>query len=305
MRRKNHIVVVDGKNLLWRNADAFNELSVHLEGEEVNIGGMYGFICGLLRIHSKYKGRVIVAWEGTKNFRFDLYPNYKNKSYMSPEQKELYEEVKNNEGRLNELLSFSGIKQFYGIGCECDDVMGTIVRKASEKNLNSIIYTGDSDLRQLVSDKVLVVSPGRGKEVVYDSKAVKERHGVVPKKLPLLKALAGDHSDNIPGLKGVGEKTAALLVSHYKTLANIINASDPGNKCVEDWPVPDRFRNIVWDGRNDVALFLTLTKIRTDVKMKLVPVCKDKQEVVRLLKEYEFRSLSSAADLLELTTMGK
>lgn len=300
--RKNHIIIIDGKNLLWRNADAFSELTAYVDGEDISTGGMYGFVAGLIRIHARYRGRVIVAWEGKNNFRFDLYPQYKNRDKRTKDQTELAEEVRDNEGRLVEFLSFAGVRQFYGVGCEADDVMGTIATTAKKKGLNSIIYTGDSDLRQLVDSNVLVASPGRGKDVLYDSKAVKEKHGVVPKRLPILKALSGDASDNIPGLQGVGEKTAASLVSLYGSLGAINIAANIFES--NDWPVANRFKEIIWNGRKDSELFLKLTTIKTDAKLKAVPVCKDKKEVVRLLKAYKFRSLSSAAELLEIMTLG-
>lgn len=300
--RKNHIVIIDGKNLLWRNADAFSELTAYVDGEDINTGGMYGFVAGLIRIHARYRGRVIIAWEGKNNFRFDLYPQYKNRDKRTKEQFELAEEVKGSEGRLNEFLSFAGVRQFYGVGCEADDVMGTIAIAAKKKGLNSIIYTGDSDLRQLVDSNILVASPSRGGDIVYDKVKVKQKHGVIPGRLPILKALAGDSSDNIPGLTGIGEKTAASLVSLYGSLgainiaANILESND--------WPVSNRFKEIVWNGRKDSELFLKLTTIKTDAKLKAVPVCKDKKEVIRLLKEYKFRSLSSAAELLEIMSLG-
>jgi DNA polymerase-1 len=301
--RKNHIVIIDGKNLLWRNSDAFSELTAYVDGEDINTGGMYGFVAGLIRINARYRGRVIVAWEGKNNFRFDLYPQYKNRDKKTKDQSELAEEVRENEGRLVEFLSFAGVRQFYGVGCEADDVMGTIATTAKKKGLNSIIYTGDSDLRQLVDSNVLVASPGRGGDIIYDSKAVKRKHGVVPKRLPILKALSGDNSDNIPGLSGIGDKTAASLVSLYGSLKSINIAANPEMKS-EDWPVAERFKEIVWNGRNDSELFLKLTTIKIDAKLKSVPVCKDKKEVVRLLKAYKFRSLSSAAELLSIMDLG-
>lgn len=301
--RKNHIVIIDGKNLLWRNADAFSDLTAYVDGQDINTGGMYGFVAGLIRINARYRGRVIISWEGKNNFRFDLYPQYKNRDKRTKDQNELAEEVRENEGRLVEFLSFAGVRQFYGIDCEADDVMGTIAITAKDKGLNTIIYTGDSDLRQLVDSNILVASPGRGKDVLYDSKAVKEKHGVTPKRLPILKALSGDSSDNIPGLQGVGEKTAASLVSLYGSLGAINTAANPEMKS-DDWPVAERFKEIIWKGRKDSELFLKLTTIKTDAKLKMVPVCKDKKEVVRLLKMYKFRSLSSAAELLEIMSLG-
>lgn len=313
-KRTNHVTIVDGRNLLWRNADAFSELSAHVDGEDINTGGMYGFTAALLRVKARYRGRIIVAWEGSNNFRFDLYPDYKKKrgeEERTPEQEELIQEVRASEGRLNELLSAAGVRQYYGIGCEADDVMGTIATVANRKNLNVTIYTGDSDLRQLCRPGIVVASPGRGKDVVYDARAVKEKHGVRPERLPLLKALAGDSSDGIPGLPGIGEKTAAALVSLYGSLPAINTAASFGTfhnskklSGGDDWPVAERFKKIVWEGREQTKLFLELTKIRTNVKLKPVPIDQDKKEVIRLLNLYKFRSLSSASELLEIMGLG-
>ena len=120
--------IVDGKNLLWRNADAFSDLTTHVDGEEIRTGGMYGFVSGLLRIRSKYRGPVIVAWEGTDNFRMRLWPEYKRKRVedATPAQEELSREVVASEGRLNELLSHAGVRQYYGVECEADDVIATL-----------------------------------------------------------------------------------------------------------------------------------------------------------------------------------
>lgn len=311
---KNHVTIVDGRNLLWRNADAFSDLSAYVDGEDVNTGGMYGFVAALLRVRARYRGRVIVAWEGTNNFRFDLYPDYKKKrgeAERTTAQEDLIQEVRSSEGRLNELLSFAGVRQYYGVDCEADDVMGTIALIAKKKGLNVVIYTGDSDLRQLAMPGILIASPGKGKDVVYDSKAVRKRHGVRPERLPLLKALAGDSSDGIPGLPGIGEKTAAALVSLYGSLQAINNAASFGvlhnSKKLsggDDWPVADRFKKIVWDGREQTELFLKLTTIKTNAKLKPVPIDKDRKEVIRLLNAYKFRSLSSASELLEIMGLG-
>lgn len=312
--KKNHVTIVDGRNLLWRNADAFSELSAHVDGEEINTGGMYGFVAALLRVKARYRGRVIVAWEGSNNFRYQLFPDYKKKrgdSERTKDQEELIQEVRASEGRLNELLSAAGVRQYYGIDCEADDVMGTIALACRRKNLNVTIYTGDSDLRQLARPGILIASPGKGKDIVYDANAVLERHGVRPERLPLLKAMAGDSSDGIPGLPGIGEKTAAALVSLYGSLSAINTAASFGVlhnakklSAGDDWPVAERFKQVVWDGRDQTALFLQLTTIRTNVKLKPVPVDRDRKEVIRLLNAYKFRSLSSASELLEIMGLG-
>lgn len=304
--------IVDGKNLLWRNADAFSELTAHVDGEELRTGGMYGFMAGLLRIRSKYRGPVLVAWEGTDNFRMKLWPDYKRKRVedATPAQEELSREVEASEGRLNELLSHAGVRQFYGIGCEADDVIATLAVALQSKGHEVTIYTGDSDLRQLARTGITIAAPGwrSGGDKLYDYQAVVERYGVRPRQLATLKALAGDSSDGIPGLPGIGEKTASVLVATFGTLKTVVDyarGADVHEMMAERWPVAERFRDVVKANADKAELFLKLTTVKTDARLKRVPVRFDRDEVVRLLQAYKFRSLSSAAELLEILRLGR
>jgi DNA polymerase-1 len=306
------VTIVDGKNLLWRNADAFSELTAHVDGEEIRTGGMYGFVAGLLRIRSRYRAPIIVAWEGTDNFRFKLWPDYKRKRVedATPAQEELSREVVASEGRLNELLSYAGVRQYYGIECEADDVIATLATVLHGNDVEVLIYTGDSDLRQLAAPGITIIAPGYGGagDKVYDYAAVAERYGVRPRQLPTLKALAGDTSDGIPGLPGIGEKTAATLVETFGHMDAIIAcacALPLDSTHAERWPVAARFRDIVKRDAAKAKLFLQLTKVKTDVRVKPVPRALDREQVIRLLKAYKFRSLSSAAELLEIMRLGQ
>lgn len=307
--------IVDGKNLLWRNADAFSELSAHVDGEELRTGGMYGFVSALLRIRSKFRAPILVAWEGadkSANFRLKLWPDYKRKRVedATPAQEELSREVEASEGRLNELLSHAGVRQFYGVECEADDVIATLAIALQGKGHEVTVYTGDSDLRQLARKGITIVSPGfRGAgDKVYDMKAVRERYGVRPSQLAALKALAGDSSDGIPGLPGIGEKTASSLVAAYGTVKAVIDHArwaSVDEAAAEHWPVAERFRDVVMQGADKAELFLKLTTVKTDARLKRVPVRFDRDEVVRLLQAYKFRSLSSAAELLDILRLGR
>lgn len=304
--------IVDGKNLLWRNADAFSELTTNVDGEEIRTGGMYGFVAGLLRIRSKYRAPVIVAWEGTDNFRLKLWPDYKRKRVedATPAQEELSREVVASEGRLNELLSHAGVRQYYGVGCEADDVIATLATTLRAKRCEVVIYTGDSDLRQLVGPGITIAAPGfrGGGETLYDVQAVIARYGVRPRQLPDLKALAGDSSDGIPGLPGIGEKTASALVATFGTLKTVIDyarGADVHASMAERWPVAERFRDVVKREAEKAELFLQLTRVKTNVRVRPVPVMHDRDEVIRLLRTYKFRSLSSAAELLDILRLGR
>ena len=299
------VTIVDGKNLLWRNAEAFSELSAYVDGEELRTGGMYGFVAALLRVRSRYRAPVLIAWEGENNFRLKLWPQYKAKriEHKTPAQEELAREVVASEGRLNELLSHAGVRQYYGVNCEADDVMATLARVLRKASFEVVLYTGDSDLRQLAGPGVTIAAPGFGGagDTLYDFHKVRERYGVTPRQLPALKALAGDPSDGIPGLPGVGEKTAAALLAAFGTIDKAIVFAKMRDR---DWPVADRFKSVISAGADMARLFLQLTTVKTDVKLKPVPVATNRDEVIRLLKAYKFRSLSSAAELLDIMRLG-
>jgi 5'-3' exonuclease len=188
-------------------------------------------------------------------------------------------------------------------------VIATLAVALQRKGHEVTIYTGDSDLRQLARTGITVAAPGfrSGGDKLYDYHAVVERYGVRPRQLATLKALAGDSSDGIPGLPGIGEKTAAQLVATFGHLDGVIahaRGADVHADMAERWPVAARFRDIVKAGADKAELFLKLTTVKTDVRLKRVPVVFDRDEVVRLLRAYKFRSLSSAAELLEVLRLG-
>lgn len=299
------ILVLDARHLLWRTADAFSDLSAVVDGEEMGTGGVYGFLSIALRVHNRYGGRVFVAWEGRTNFRDRLFPKYKrHDEERPPEIVETIEDMARQEAALIEILSAFGVRQFRGVDHEADDVIGTIAETYRGKTI--VVYTGDSDLRQLVDDRVFVVAPtthgrGKGKDVLYDHAAVVARHGVEPRFIAQLKALSGDSSDAIPGVPGVGPKTAALLLNHYGSLGDVIRGASGDDA----WPSTPRIRSLVRANATNVALYYKLTKIRTNAKTEAIPPTRDQAHAVKLLRRYKFASLVAPAELHSLTRMGR
>lgn len=307
-------IIVDGKNLLWRASSAYSELSLMIDGERVRTGAMYGFVAALLRLGQRYRAPVIVAWEGGDNFRIKLWPDYKRKRAEEVERdlqlQEIFDEVKRTEGLLNEFLSYAGVRQYYGVGCEADDVIATVCTRLRKRSYDVVIYSGDSDLRQLVKDddplrgelgSVFVVAGGRSRGIsgdfMYDEKRVRERHGVEPFQIPLLKALGGDNGDGIPGLPRIGEKTAAKLISHYGTLEAIVKAA---REEADDWPVPKSLQQTVAEGEEKVKLFLQLTIVLRNAEMKTVPVAQDAEQIEHLLRRFRFHSFLATAEFKSL-----
>jgi 5'-3' exonuclease len=304
---KADVLVLDGRHLLWRTSDAFRDLTAEVNGSTIATGGIYGFLSVALRIHNRYGGKTFVAWEGRTNFRTALYPKYKKRhEERSGDELELIKEMAIQERLLIELLSVMGVRQFRGINYEADDVIGTIAKLHMDRN-TVVIYTGDSDLRQLVTNSVLVVAPttqgkNRGQDVVYDADKVEEKHGVPPYLVAQLKALSGDSSDNIPGVPGVGPKTAAILLQHYGSLRGVLRGAFEDDD--RDWPSTQRFRQLVKKHVNEVVLYHKLTKISTNARTEMISAARDRNEVVRLLMLYKFRSLCGPGELYGLMKMG-
>ncbi len=295
-------LILDGRHLLWRTSDAFRELSAEVEGKQTGTGGVYGFLSTAMRIHNRYGGRTVVAWEGTGNFRLDLYPTYKDK-HLAPdaERVAVISEMTLQERILRKILTSLGVDQYKGDGCEADDVIGRLAADPASQKV--VIYSGDSDLRQLVNGRVTCVSPGysSGPDMVYDEAAVLKRHGVPPKLLAQLKAIAGDNSDKIPGAKGIGAVTAAKVLNHYGSLKKTLQAAEEG---AEDWPDTTRRRALIAEHADNVRLFYKLTRIRENMPWKRKSGLRDQKAVLARFLELKFRSLSYPAELQALLALG-
>lgn len=194
------------------------------DGSVVN--AVYGFGTMLLRLIGDLKPTyVAVAFDRPKpTFRKKLFEGYQAKRPKMDE--ELSEQIP----KVHDLIASFGIPIFEVDGFEADDVIGTIAKHAEKDGIDQvIIVTGDRDILQLVEDeKILVWMPTKGlsEAKLYDEKAVVERMGVVPDKIPDYKALAGDPSDNYPGVPGIGPKTAVTLLTKYKSIEKILKTKE-------------------------------------------------------------------------------
>ena len=308
-RYRPHLVLVDGRHMLYRAADVGHALTVEREdGALVPVGGIYGFLNMLLKLKRRYTGAVSVAWEGRQNFRHVLYPDYKRKAPAKTEgeaerNREFMTGLQFQEEYLRAILSKLGVRQFSGVGGEADDVLGTLVtgltRLDGERTIG--IYTGDSDLRQLVSKQVRVIAPmPKGKDKVYDCEAVWVKHDCRPGSIPLLKALAGDSSDNIPGIPGVGDKTAAKLIREYGELDEIIASAESIN---DDWILSERFRGLVLKHREVLPLYLNLTTIRCGIRLIPHEVDFKPMEARHLMSVLKFKRLLERGPFTDLTRL--
>lgn len=305
--RASHLII-DGRHMLYRTSDAFKDLSVSIGGEEQGTGGLYGFLNVALRVFRRYGGCVHVAWEGkrSRNFRRTLYPDYKKRTEPDEETKQFLADMARQEVRLRAVLRAIGVRQYEGADCEADDVLAEV---ASWYSGRRIIYTGDSDLRQLVDydedndDGITVVSPGfKGADVVYDAKKVLEKHGVPARRLADLKALAGDTSDGIPGLRGIGPKTAAQLVNAFGSVERVIKAAKSDS---EVWPVAKRFRPQVVAEAESIRLFKKLTTVQPGRAIRHIERKRDQARVMAYFGMYQFRSMLAPSELYDIMRMGE
>lgn len=281
---KEKLVVIDSNAIIHRAFHALPPLTTK-DGTLTNV--VYGFALTLLSVLEKIKPDYIAATFDLKGptFRHRKFKDYKATRKKAPD--ELYQQIP----LVKDLVRAFNIPIFELKGFEADDLIGTIVKNPDiNGNLEKVIVTGDMDALQLVDKNVKVFTLRRGitDTVIYDQKKVKERYQLRPDQLIDYKALRGDPSDNIPGIKGVGEKTATDLLIKYKDLEGVY-------KNVEDISSP-AIKKKISEGKDDAFMSHDLARIRTDVPVKFkLEDCRaidyDKQIVVNFLREMEFFSL--------------
>jgi len=175
--------------------------------------GVYGFVSVLLRIlQAEYPDYLAVAFDTGKTFRDEIYPQYKATRAKMPD--DLRPQIE----RIREVVDAFGIPRLELEGYEADDVLGSAAFRAAAEGMGVKIFTGDRDLLQLVTERIIVNLPGRSLSDArdYTPPDVQEYLGVRPDQVVDLKALMGDSSDNIPGVPGIGPKTARKIIFHLK-----------------------------------------------------------------------------------------
>lgn len=212
------VMLVDGFGLIFRAYHALPPTLSTASGEQTN--AVYGFASMLLDvIASRKPDYAVIALEGGKTFRHDILDAYKGTRAETPP--DLIEQI----DRVKELIAALGIPVRQKETFEADDVIGSLSRSLADEGYDVIIVTGDSDLLQLVEDHIIAVLPGTkrfGEFRQFDTEAVLDRYGFAPALVPDYKALVGDTSDNIPGVPGIGDKTAKTLIGTYGALEDII-----------------------------------------------------------------------------------
>ncbi|MBX5450771.1 DNA polymerase I [Thermogemmatispora sp.] len=212
------LLLVDGHALIHRAFHALPEMLTTSSGEAVN--AVFGFASMLLKALADVRpAYVAVTFDrSVPTFRHAALPTYKaQRPPLPPVMRSQFE-------RIRELVQAFNFPVYELDGFEADDLLGTLARQATEQGLETIILTGDMDTLQLVDDcvRVMVAKRGISEVTVYDRAAVRARYGIEPGQLPDFKGLVGDPSDNIPGVPGIGEKTASRLIASYGSLEGVL-----------------------------------------------------------------------------------
>lgn len=280
------LVLIDGNALVHRAYHAIPPLTTK-KGEIVN--AVYGFISILFKVLNDLKPDYVAATFDLAGptFRHEEFDGYKAKRVKAPQ--ELYDQL----GRVKQVLGALNIPIYEKSGYEADDVIGALAKQANEnknEEVETIIVTGDLDTLQLINNKTKVYTLRKGiKDIIlYDKQAVTDRfHGLGPGQMADYKGLKGDPSDNIPGVPGVGEKTAIELLKEYKTIENLYE-----NLGV----LPQKIGDKLEENKDQAFFSKYLATIKTDVPVSLDLVkCVlhdyDKEKAGKLFEELEFFSL--------------
>lgn len=295
------LILIDAHAVIHRAYHALPSLNTPA-GEPVN--AVYGFTSILLRILRELKPDYIAAAFDLPGptFRHIAYERYKAQRPETPS------DLSSQFARVKEVLAAFAIPVFEKEGYEADDLIGTIAKKLEKKkDLEVIIVTGDMDTLQLVRPRLKVYAMKKGitETVIYDEKTVKERYGFGPKQLIDFKGLKGDPSDNIPGVKGIGEKTASELIKNFGSIEGIYKALRKKSVKISAG-LADKLR----EGEEEAKFSKELARIKTDVPLEFNLAEAEWKEdgeqdkVRQLFLKFGFSSLLKRLDAEEIRALG-
>jgi len=278
------LAVIDGKSVFYRGYYAMPNLST---ADGMPTGGVYGFAALSLELMKKLKpDYVAVAWDKPKTNirkRLEIYPQYK--AGRKPAPPDFYEQIP----LLHKLLEAFGWPLYELDDYEADDIMGALAEQASKEGIETCLITSDLDALQLVGPltHVYALKKGFSNIDLFSPESFEEKYGIKVDQFLDLKSLKGDSSDNIPGVAGIGEKTATQLLQQYKTLDGVYENL---------WEIKESVRKKLEAGKESALMSKQIAEIWCDAPVKLdleaMDVTKlDTHELKSLLTKLEFNSL--------------
>ncbi|GIN71370.1 DNA polymerase I [Bacillus sp. J14TS2] len=280
---KKKLMLIDGNSIAYR---AFFALPLLNNDKGVHTNAIYGFTTMLMKVLAEQKPtHILVAFDaGKTTFRHSTFTEYKGgRQKTPPELSEQFPFLRN-------LLDAYGIKRYELENYEADDIIGTLATKAEQENFDVLVISGDKDLTQLSTDKTTVAITKKGITDIeaYTPEHINEKYGLQPDQIIDMKGLMGDQSDNIPGVPGVGEKTAIKLLKEFHTLENLLEHIDQvsGKKLKEK----------LTEHRNQAVMSKELATIMTEAPIEVVIdellyEGYEPEKLIALFKELGFHSL--------------
>jgi DNA polymerase-1 len=286
------LFLIDGSNYVYRAFYAIRELS-NSKGFPTN--AIYGFTTMLLKLLKDWKPEYIAIAFDVKGptFRHDAFEAYKATRKATPDS--LIPQIP----FIKDIVRGFSIPVLEQQGIEADDIIGTLARKYSEIGIKTVIVSGDKDMMQLISDDIIMIDTM--KDVTYDVEAVKKRFGVGPEKVVEILGLAGDQSDNIPGVPGIGPKNAQRLIEEFGSVEGVLANIDK----VRNAKTRESLREFTEQAR----MSRDLATIRTDADFTIDLDSSrysgpDNEVLKRLFKEFEFSSLLQELKIKEESVEG-
>ena len=283
--REGELFLIDGNSLAYRAFFALPESIATADGRPTN--AIYGFASMMVKLLTDFKPKaVIVAWDAGWSGREESYPEYKAQRKSRPD---LLKEQWPHLAPLAEAFGFANVKVN---GFEADDVIGTLAKRARDAGIPVMVVSGDRDVYQVVGDGVRVMTTSRGvtDTRIYDREGVVDRYGIPPELVPDLIGLKGDTSDNIPGVPGIGDKTAAQLLQRFGSLESVLAS-------VDEISGAKRKENLT-NHADDARVSKELATLRYDVDVPIDPAeamrgTPDRSRLRDVAAEFELRAVIS------------
>ena len=276
------ILLIDGSSLIFRAFYAIRNLTTK---DGVFVNGVYGFLNMYYKALELIKPtHVFVAFDkGSKTFRHNEFADYKGTRDNAPN------EITYQFGILKDLLSSMNVNYLELDEYEADDILGTIAKLAQKEGFEVDIFTGDRDYLQLIDDNILVYLTKKGISEIklMNNKSILEEYGLSPKQLIDVKALQGDSSDNIPGVKGVGEKTALKLIQEYGSLENLYKNLDALKGKLKENLENEKDKAYLSRYLGEIFLNVPIDRNIEDFEIKDV----NSDEYIKKLEKLEFKSI--------------
>lgn len=250
----NTSLIIDGNAIMHR---AFHAIPAFKTRSGIPTNILYGFFSMLHKVINDFKPNYLTVCFDTPA------PTFRNKlfSKYQAQRPKIDDDFIVQIPTIKSALDQGQIFHIEKDGFEADDVIGTTAKIAAKDKIKALILSGDKDLLQLVNDDIMVIAPQKGLSnlALMDLTAVVKKLGITPGQIPDFKALMGDPADNYLGAKGIGPKTAALLINQFQTIENLFNHLDE---------IKDKTRQIIIDCKESILLAKQLAQIKTDVEIK-------------------------------------